>query len=200
MSGKAILANDNNPYKNGYVLRLWCSECCTCVSCTYVQNMFKLLPYLIYAQHVCYLCTQRAACTHACYRYAAQVFLVCMHVTKVLHICRLHTCKLLVFLMCAACIHAYYYSAAYMLLTHTCKLLVVLIRAACIRACYYSAAYTLAHLQATSVPHMCSLHTCILLQCCIHAAYTHMQATSVPHMCSLHTCILLQCCTPCCTY
>ena len=27
----------------------------------------------------------------------------------------------------------------------------------------------LAHMQATTIPHMCSLHTCMLLQCCIHA-------------------------------
>ena len=43
----------------------------------------------------------------------------------------------LVFLICAASIHAYYYSAAFMLLTY---------------------------MQATSIPPMCSLHTCILLQ------------------------------------
>ena len=94
-----------------------------------------------------------------------------MHVTTVLHTRRLHTCKLLVFLICAACIHACYYSAAYMPLTH---MQAFLICAASIHAYYYSAAYMpLTHMQATSVPHMCSLHTCILLQCCIHAAYTH---------------------------
>ena len=105
--------------------------------------------------HVFLIC---AACIHAYYYSATYMPLthmqatsiphICslhkyMHVTTVLHTCRLHTCKLLAFLICAACIHAYYYSAAYMPLTH---------------------------MQATSVPHMCSLHTCILLQCCIHAA------------------------------
>ena len=38
----------------------------------------------------------------------------------------------------------------------------------------------LAHMQATSVPHMCNLHTCILLQCCIHAAH-------IRHVYSIHT-------------
>ena len=71
------------------VLRLWCSECCTCASCTYVQNMCKLLPYLIYAQHVCYLCTRHALLAH-------------MHATGMLHKCLLH----------------YYYSATYMSLAH----------------------------------------------------------------------------------
>ena len=137
----------------------------------------------MYATYVCDMC-----CLHTCMvQDAAQVFLACMHYFSVLH-----TCKLLVFLICATCIHAYYYSAAYMLLTHmqatvlhtrclhTCKLLVFLICAACIHAYYYSAAYMLlTHMQATV------LHTR-----CLH----NMQATSVPHMCSLHTCILLQCC------
>ena len=155
---------------------VWCSECCTCASCTYVQNMCKLLPYLIYAQHVCYLCTQHVLLAH-------------MHATGMLHKCFLHVCmlqcaaymplthKLLVFLICAACIHACYYSAAYMPLTHmqaTSVPHMCSLHAACIHACYYSAAYMpLTHMQATSVPHMCSLHTCMLLQCCIHATYTH---------------------------
>ena len=96
-----------------------------------------------------------------------------MHITTVLHTRCLHTCKLLVSLICAACIHTCYYSAAYTLLTH---------------------------MQATSVPHMCS-YTCILLQCCIHAAYTlassyvqlaYMHITTVLHTCCLHTCKLLE--------
>ena len=82
------------------VLRLWCSECCTCASCTYVQNMCKLLPYLIYAQHVCYLCTRHVLLTHM-----HATGMLC--ITTVLRTCRLHTCKLLVFLICATCIHAY---------------------------------------------------------------------------------------------
>ena len=149
-----------------YVLRLWCSECCTCVSCTYVQNMCKLLPYLIYAQHVCYLCMQHVLLAH-------------MHATGMLHKCFLQVCML--------------QRAAYMPLTHMqatsvphmCSLHTCMLLQCCIHAAY--------NMQATSVPHMCSLHTCILLQCCIHAAYTHA-SYSVPHMCSLHTCMLLQCC------
>ena len=106
--------------------------------------------------HICATCmlivyVTCAAYTHACYRYAAQVSLACMHmhITTALRTCCLHTCKLLVFLICATCIHAYYYSPAYMPLTH---------------------------MQATSVPHVCNLHTCILL---------------VLHTCHLHTCKLL---------
>ena len=71
------------------VQRLWCSECCTCASCTYVQNMCKLLPYLIYAQHVCYL-------------------LAHMHATGMLHKCLLYACMLLQY-----CIHAAYTHASY---------------------------------------------------------------------------------------
>ena len=123
------------------VLRLWCSECCTCASCTYVQNMCKLLPYLIYAQHVCYLCTQHVLLAH-------------MHATGMLHkcflhVCMLHTCKLLVFLICAACIHACYYSAAYMPLTHMqatsvphmCSLHTCMLLQCCIHAAYTHASY-----------------------------------------------------------
>ena len=86
-----------------------------------------------------------------------------MYATCVRDMRCLHTIMLQVCCTCVSCMYAYYYSTAYM---------------------------PLAHMQATSVPHMCSLHTC-------SAAYmplVHMQATSVPHMCSLHTCILLQCC------
>ena len=54
-----------------------------------------------------------------------------------------YTCKLLVFLTCAACTHVFCYSAAYMLLTH---------------------------MQATSISHMCGLHTCVLL-CTVQAIY-----------------------------
>ena len=119
-----------------------------------------------------------------------------MHATGMLHKCflhvcmlqraaymRLHTCKLLVFFICAAYTHAHYYSAAYMLphmqatsvpicaayihacysMLHTCclhtsKLLVFLICAACVRAYYYSAAYTL---------HILGMHTAYLrhIQC-----------------------------------
>ena len=77
------------------VLRLWCSECCTCASCTYVQNMCKLLPYLIYAQHVCHLCTRHALLAH-------------MHATGMLHKCLLHVCILLQYCVHAACTHASY--------------------------------------------------------------------------------------------
>ena len=97
----------------------------------YVQNMCKLLPYLI----LCATCmllvyATYAACSHACYRYAAQVSLTCMHVT-------------------ACCIHAAYTHASYyiprMCSFHTCIIC--------------SAAYTLlTHMQATSIPRMCSLH------------------------------------------
>ena len=116
------------------MLRLWCSECCTCASCTYVQNMCKLLPYLIYAQHVCYLCTQHVLLVHMhatgmlhkCFLHvcmlqrAAYMPLAHMQATSVPHMCSLHTCMLLqccilVFLICAACIHACYYGAAYTL-------------------------------------------------------------------------------------
>ena len=37
-----------------------------------------------------------------------------MRIATVLHTCSLHTCKLLVFLICAAYIHAYYYSAVFL--------------------------------------------------------------------------------------
>ena len=139
-----------------------------------VQNMCKLLPYLIYAQHVCYLCMQHVLLAHmhatgmlhkfflhvCMLQRAAYMLLTHMQATSVPHMCSLHTCMLL-----QCCIHA---------ALHTCNLLVFLICAACIHACYYSAAYMpLTHMQPTSVPHMCSLHTCILLQCCIYAAYTH---------------------------
>ena len=115
------------------VLSLWCSECCTCASCTYVQNMCRLLPYLIYA----------------CYRYDAQVSLACMNITTVLRTCCLHTCKLLVLLICAACIHAYYYSAAYTLLTymratsvpHMCSMHTCMLLQCCIHAAYTHASY-----------------------------------------------------------
>ena len=105
-----------------------------------LQNMCKLLPYLIYAQYVCYLCTEHVLLAH-------------IHATGMLHKCLLHVCILL-----QCCIHA---------ACNMCKLLVSLICAACIHAYYYIAAYMpLVHMQAISVPHkMCSLHTCILLQC-----------------------------------
>ena len=105
-----------------YVLRLWCSECCTCASCTYVQNMCKLLPYLIYAQHVCYLCTQHVLLAHMhatgmlhkCFLHvcmlqrAAYMPLAHMQATSVPHMCSLHTCMLL-----QCCIHAAYTHASY---------------------------------------------------------------------------------------
>ena len=91
-----------------YVLRLWCSECCTCASCTYVQA--TAIPHRCAACMLLVYATC-AAGTHACYTSVS-----CMYACyNVLHICRLHTCKLLVFLICVACIHAYYYSAAYTL-------------------------------------------------------------------------------------
>ena len=97
-----------------YVLRLWCSECCTCANCTYVC-----------AEHV--------------------------QATAIPHICA--TCMLLVYVTFAACMYACYYSVI-----AAC----ILTRAACIHAYYYSVAYTLlTHMQAASVPHMCSLHTCM---------------------------------------
>ena len=43
---------------------------------------------------------------------------------------------------------------------------------------------------ASAIPHICA--TCKLVY--QHVLLAHMQTTSVPHMCSLHTCILLQCC------
>ena len=63
------------------MLCLWCNECCTCASCTYVLHMCNLLPYLIYAQHVCYLCTQHVLLAH-------------IHATGMLHKCFLHVCML----------------------------------------------------------------------------------------------------------
>ena len=77
----------NNPLQKwicvACVLRLWCSlwcsECCTCANCTYmyVQNICKLLPYLVHVQHVCYLCVQHALLAH-------------MHATGMPHKCLLH--------------------------------------------------------------------------------------------------------------
>ena len=106
-----------------------CSTLCLCCSecCKYVQNMCKLLPYLIYEQHVCYLCMRHVLLAHM-HATGMLTSVSCMYTCyNVLHICRLHTCKLLVFFICAAYIHAYYYCAAYM---------------------------PLAHMQATSVAHM----------------------------------------------
>ena len=73
-----------------------------------------------------------------------------MCATCVRNMCCLHTCMLQVCCTSVSCIHAYYYSAAYMPLTH---------------------------MQATSVPHMCSLHTC-MLQRAAYMLLTHMHATS----------------------
>ena len=76
------------PYKNGYVLRLWCSDgavnaahvqaalmCRTCASVCHTSYMHNM-----YATCVCDMC----CCTHACYMYAAQVSLAYMHITTVL--------------------------------------------------------------------------------------------------------------------
>ena len=153
------------------VLRLWCSECShvqaalmcrTCASychTSYMRNMYATCVHDMCCLHTCMLkvCCTSVSCMYAYYYSAAYMplahmqatsvsqhdLLAYMHTTTVLHTHCLHTCRLLVFLICAACIHAYYYSAAYM---------------------------PLAHMQATSIPHMSSLHTCILPQCCIHAA------------------------------
>ena len=147
-----------------------------------------------------------------------------MHATGMLqkcflHVCmlqraaymRLHTCKLLVFLICAAYIHAHYYSAAYML-PHM-QATSVPICAAYIHAHYYSAAYMLPHMQATSVPicaayihacysmlHTCCLHTCKLLvflicAACIHACY--YSAAYTLHILGMYTAYLrhIQCIT-----
>ena len=104
--------------------------------------------------HICatsmlHVYTTCAACTHACYRYAAQVFLACMHITTVLHICHLHTCKLLVFLIYAAFIHACYY------IQHTCSIHAAYIQHTC---CTYKASFScVLHTQklkcATCMPH-----------------------------------------------
>ena len=110
------------PYKNGYVLRLWCSDCCTCASCTYVQNMCKLLPYLIYVQHVCYLCTQHVLLAH-------------MHATGMLHKCFLHVCMLQ---------RAAYMPLAHMQATsvpHMCSLHTCMLLQCCINAAYTHASY-----------------------------------------------------------
>ena len=87
-----------NPYKNGYVQHVCCAYGAVNAaraSCTYVQNMCKLLPYLLYAQHVCYLCTRHALLAH-------------MHATGMLHMCLLHVCILLQCCIYAACTHASY--------------------------------------------------------------------------------------------
>ena len=77
----------------------------------------------------------------------------------------------------------------------------------------------LAHMQATSVPHMCNLHICILLQCCVHVAcihtayiqlhtyciyicylaahirHVHSIHTAYMHTCTCYTCMMHACCT-----
>ena len=101
--------------------------CCASVSCMYAYYYSAAYMPLAHMQatsvpHKC------AACIYACYyscihtsytcklhQCSSYVQLAYMHVTTVLHTRCLHTCKLLVFLICAPCIHAYYYSAAYTL-------------------------------------------------------------------------------------
>ena len=98
--------------------------CCTCVSCMYAY--YYSTAYMPLAH------MQATSVPHMCSLHTY------MHITTVLHTCRLHTCKLLVFLIiCAACIHAVLHTCR----LYTCKLLVFLICAACIHAYYYSAAY-----------------------------------------------------------
>ena len=110
------------PYKNGYVPHMCCAYgavnaahvqaalmCRTCASychTSYMRSMYATCVRNMCCLHTCMLqvCCTSVSCMYACY--------------NVLHICRLHTCKLLVFLICAACTHAYDYSAAYMLHTH----------------------------------------------------------------------------------
>ena len=145
------------------MLRLWCSECCTCANCTYVQNMCKLLPYLIYVQHVCYLCTQHVLVAHMhatgilhkCFLYvcmlqrAAYMPLAHMQATTVPHMCSLHTCMLLQF-----CIHAAYTHASYSCSSHV----------------------QLAHMHITTVLHTCRLHTHTLHILGMYTAYIrHMK-------------------------
>ena len=72
-------------------------------------------------------------------------------------------------LMCRTC--ASFCHTSY---SATCMLLVYSTCAARTHACY-------------SMLHKCLLHVCILLYSAAYMLLAHMQATSVPHMCSLHT-------------
>ena len=135
------------------MLCLWCNECYTCASCTYVMHMCKLLPYLIYAQHVCYLCTQHVLLAH-------------IHATGMLHKCFLHVCMLQ---------RAAYMPLAHMQATsipHMCSLHTCMLLQCCIHAAYISA--TLLHILGMYTAYI--LHTCtpahVTHVCCTHAAHT----------------------------
>ena len=91
---------------------------------------------------ICAACVLHLWCSECrtCASYCHNSYMRNMHATCVCDMCCLHTCMLQVCRTSVSCMYAYYYSAVYTLLTH---------------------------MQATSVPRMCSLHT---LHCCIHAA------------------------------
>ena len=99
------------------VLRLWCSEYCTCASCTYVQNMCKLH---LCAEHVqaALMCRTCASCTyvqaalmcklHLCASFCHTSYMRNMYATGLLHKCLLHVCILLQCCVHATCTHASY--------------------------------------------------------------------------------------------
>ena len=102
-----------------------------------------------------------------------------MQATSVPHMCSLHTCILLVFLICSACIHVYYYSTAYTLASHNNIHL-------SINPMYLNVAVLLIS--------ECQLH-CFILEdlilcfhvCCIKHATTHMRSHEV---CRIHACTM----------